>query len=71
MPFPLVVVALVESERWSCRHWLPQVRVRLRAALFRDGVAVRPEELNEFFRPLLPCVVLRGLALAPVEALLL
>jgi hypothetical protein len=60
MAFPLVVVPLVENEHWSCRDWLPQVRVRL-----------RPEEVNEFFRPLLACVVLRGLALAPVEALLL
>jgi hypothetical protein len=41
------------------------------APLFPEGVAVRPEELNEFFRPLLACVVLRGLAPAPVEALLL
>ncbi len=32
---------------------------------------MRPEELNEFFRPLLACVVLRGLAAAPLEALLL
>jgi hypothetical protein len=35
MPFPLVVVPLAESERWSCRGWLPQVRVRLRTALSR------------------------------------
>jgi hypothetical protein len=41
------------------------------APLFPEGVAVRPEELNEFFRPLLACVVLRGLAPAPLEALLL
>jgi hypothetical protein len=71
MPFPLVVVPLVESERWCCRDWLPQRCVCDCAPLFPEGVTVRPEELNKVFRPLLACVVLRGLTLAPVEALLL
>jgi hypothetical protein len=40
------------------------------APVFPEGVAVPPEELNKFFRPLLPCVVLRAVASAPVEDLL-
>jgi hypothetical protein len=39
------------------------------APIFPEGVAVRPEEVNKFVRPLLACVVLR--ASAPIEALLL
>jgi hypothetical protein len=38
--------------------------------LFPESVAVRPEELNEFFLPLLACIVLRALAPTPIEALL-
>jgi hypothetical protein len=68
MPFPLVVVPLVESERWSCRG--PRCVCDC-APLFPEGVTVRPEELNEFFYPLLACVVLRGLALAPINSILL
>jgi hypothetical protein len=40
------------------------------APVFPEGVAVRPEELNRFFRPLIACVVLRAVASAPIEALL-
>jgi hypothetical protein len=36
----------------------------------RSFQRVRPEERNEFFRPLLACVVLRAVASASVEALL-
>jgi hypothetical protein len=39
------------------------------ASVFPEGVAVRPEELNKFFRPLLTCVVLSAVASAPVEDL--
>jgi hypothetical protein len=39
--------------------------------IFPKGVAVRPEELNKFFRPLLTCIVLRAFApLSSIEALL-
>jgi hypothetical protein len=71
MPFPLVDVPRAESELWSCRDWLPQVRVRLRTALSR-GCGCAPRRTQwEFFCPLLAFVVFRGLAPAPVEALLL
>jgi hypothetical protein len=40
------------------------------ALVFPGGVAVRPEELNQFLRPLPACLVLCAAASAPVEALL-
>jgi hypothetical protein len=46
-PFELGVEPLVVSERWSCWGCLRQ-------AWAGSFVAVRPEELNKFFRPSLP-----------------
>jgi hypothetical protein len=42
----------------------------LQLRVFPEGVAVHPEELNKFFRPLLARVVLRDVAPAPVDFLL-
>jgi hypothetical protein len=39
--------------------------MRYRAPIFPEGVAVIPEELNKFFRPLLACIVL--LAFSPLS----
>jgi hypothetical protein len=57
MLFQLVVEPLVVSERWSCRDCLRQGMCH-RTDLPK-GVAVRPEELDKFFRPLLACIVFR------------
>jgi hypothetical protein len=65
MPFPLVVVPHVESERWSCLGSRLQVRVLLHTDLSK-GCAVRPKELNMMFRPLLTCVVLCAFALTSI-----
>jgi hypothetical protein len=55
MPFSLVVVPPVESERWSCLGCRPQLRVVLHTD-FPKGVAMHPKEVKKLFRPLLTCM---------------
>jgi hypothetical protein len=71
MPFPLVVVPPVESERWSCLGCHIRSCVCCWTPIFPKGVAVHPEELNKMFRPLLTCVVCCVFALTSKETLLL
>jgi hypothetical protein len=66
--FPTFVVGPLVSELelsgFLCRALLPP------RAVLSEGVAVRPEELDKFFRPLLACGAFSWPPLTSIEAFL-